>query len=81
MAKFQDQSGNLDLSSCSEQAIHKSMDDMRLVLKEFNVLLNKMMDKNYELLAAKDPVVQDADRDIEILRAQLENSRKMILNQ
>lgn len=57
------------------------MDDMRLVLKEFNVLLNKMMDKNYELLAAKDPVVQDADRDIEILRAQLENSRKMILNQ
>lgn len=54
---------------------------MRIVLREFNGLLNKMMDKNYELLAAKETPQQDIEREREILRAQIDNARKMIINQ
>lgn len=44
-------------------------------------MLDRMMDKNYQLLAAKDVVVNTVEKQIEIVRAQIQNNRKVILSQ
>ena len=46
-------------------------------------MLDRMMDKNYQLLAAKDVVVKvnTVEKQIEIVRAQIQNNRKVILSQ
>ena len=45
--EFEDKYCEVDYSSTPDSVLQKSLDEMRIVLKEFNVLLNKMMDKNY----------------------------------
>ena len=62
--EFEDKHCEVDYSSTPDSVLQKSLDEMRIVLKEFNVLLNKMMDKNYELLAGKEQTAPDASRDI-----------------
>ena len=56
---------------------------MRVIVKQLNLMLDRMMDKNYQLLAAKDVVVKvnTVEKQIEIVRAQIQNNRKVILSQ
>ena len=54
---------------------------MRILLKEFNTMINKMMDKNYQLLAQHTVSNQiqflDVDKEIEILNAEIDNCKKL----
>ena len=44
-------------------------------------MLDRMMDKNYQPLAARDVVVNTVEKQIETVRAQIQNNRKVILSQ
>lgn len=41
-------------------------------------MLNKMMDKNYEYLAERDLTVNTPEKEIELLKAQVDNAKKLV---
>lgn len=40
-----------------------------------------MMDKNYQYLAQREHVINSPDKEVEILKAQIENVKKLATNQ